>query len=531
MDSILAQLEGLAAPPSPSPRILGNAIAVSPKGDIAVLSNHSLLFSSREPLGGSGYGPLQPVRLTADLANLAEYSSILFLSAYNENKLLLWGDRAIAIATLNIRTMETPLLALTPLGRDALSTGTQIAQVSPHPYSTDHILALLTNGPLLLLSIDNTIAIPLNIAYTYSSFSYGHEIGWLRWSLFIVASDGHIDVLCPIIPSGIHITSDMKIELITWRDDHSILPGMKQESSVEFIQSLDDFIDHFEHDTFTSTPVNYSPPSVRALTTVIPLKFTNVACVYSNGVPVLVGVSEGGEVSVLIITEDAGPYWGKSTASSYQHNVPWEALVVHTLCVRESLPSSCPSSVVAHVTQDKLWEVTTDPLLAHVLHVVGRTCGCVFMVSIPWLDASSSSSVSSSALQSKDANRLDCVPVYAPSVCGPLAAHVVISDPFLGHLSLFWSGTGGTALVNLTVHTRLCALERRLADGKSQLGRVGASVDGHYDALDHVTDRLIAGVLRDVNDTPMPEQIEVSNLTVLTVAYRSLPLLIIAYDV
>ena len=134
-------------------------------------------------------------------------------------------------------------------------------------------------------------------------------------------------------------------------------------------------------------------------------------------------------------------------------------------------------------------------MLPHAVHVTATHNCASFLVSINWIqDVSAVVGASDTTWDSDDirlgtAGSLDadqgdsdshvnikavtlktstCIPVYCPNPLreqgidkqvASISAMAIAFDPMLGHVGLFRSSLGHAAVVNLTVHDRLCNMQ------------------------------------------------------------------------
>lgn len=316
----------------------------------------------------------------------------------------------------------------------------------------------------------------------------------MRWTVFLQGERGVFSV-CPVIPPGaLAAGQDILAELL---EDTLEARGTVEASRRDYLEMLGQFTRHLK--TSPSLPFALEPAAL-LLPETRDVAALAVAALEGLQLPVLVTASRAGELSVYVLSRDLQPAWRNSGL------IAPEALVVEQLRPADCLDAAT-SSAATRLREETAWTLQTDPLHSHCLHVVGGRSGAAFLVSLNWLVALRDWTGPG------DANRLDasfidehassCVPVHlhAEAICGA----AVVFDPFLGHHSVLRVASGLVSVVNLTVHLRLCRLQRQLEAGRRAVARKGGDdQSAHWETLNSLTDKLLAQVLEGLASTPLP---------------------------
>lgn len=219
-------------------------------------------------------------------------------------------------------------------------------------------------------------------------------------------------------------------------------------------------------------------------------------CEGRRGVPVVCVSYSSGLVDVLIFRSDGiesfyvGPSWLHCTNAVLR---PAELLFVESVGGIDNSNSS----------GNEMWTIEPDPIFGHIFHLTNRSSCSSFLLSSPWLskaidednNAASSHKSDESSFVQEEKNTFDSsggnsilqssllTPVFTPSSAGPLIGFAIVYDPMIGHISLFRKGDGKTAAVNLTVHVRLCELQKTFKRCEEESSGALASFTNDLDAL------------------------------------------------
>ena len=509
MDSAL--VEALSSlPPPPSKR--GNSIAVSVRGEVAVLSEDRL-YVVASPAGDS-QGDL--VReLDIDSKNLTGVHHIEFIIDYGDPKLLLWGDHRVGIVTFNSRTPQSLKripATFTPLLKDYfrnMNPDQHIVHCSYHPESSRHICVLLSLGPLLVVNAHEQTyeSFQLDVRCSYSKFSFLRGRGWLRWTVCLLSADGHISYLCPLIPRELRLSKDMLLDLEDWTSD--VQNGANRISEIsEYVDCCSAFLRSISSNTSTPSGQLYFPQLQGPLhvSNIHGKTIHDIVSLDLDGldIPIIIAVTEQGEVLSLVFTEEPCPLW---TVNNCPPPCPLpEALLIEQVSVRDAIPEG--ASALPKIISEKSWLLKPDPLVHHAIHVIGQDSCSSFLITLEWLPELMSLELSQ---HSQTSNFLrtspsTCVPVFANEGADVTLSGVTIAaNPLFGHHALFRSSLGMIAAVNLSVHLKLCSLTLRLSSTKKQIATNDALTEGvPVESLTILTESLLKVVYEGISSTPSP---------------------------
>lgn len=107
----------------------------------------------------------------------------------------------------------------------------QLMKVQWHPFHSEYVVMLHQKGPIEMKNIftNSKISAFLSQSIQYSSFSFGPCIGWLAVSVLVLADNGYVYVICPMLPVGSLIPTEVVLQMaegLAYEND-----VMKQPSS------------------------------------------------------------------------------------------------------------------------------------------------------------------------------------------------------------------------------------------------------------------------------------------------------------
>ena len=508
-----ALVHALSAIPPPSSKE-GNSIAISGRGEIAVLSEQRLYFATLQDHGENSSNLIREADI--DPADLIGIHHIEFIVDFGDSKLLLWGDRRIGIVAFNTRNFpsEKKIPAnFTLLLKEYfcnLSADQRIVHCAPHPESSRHVGVLLCSGPFLVINSSGDQSyegFQLDLRRSYASFAFSSGKGWMRWTVYLLSADGRISYLCPVIPKGIHVSKEIPQELEVW-----IGELQAQSRRVSEIEEYTALTSAFVRSVFGSSTLTLPQPSfipqlqdpLIANAKSSYKRINDIRCIGIGGleVPLIAAVTEEGEVLSFVLTEEPCPLW-----SSFNGQAPYplpEALLIERIAVRDAVPEG--AAALSKLAAERSWCLKPDPLVRHAVHVIGATSCSSFLVSLDWLPELSNLEPSRSKvyLTFLEENPSSCVPVFANVGENiTLSGVALAANPLFGHFALFRSSIGTMAMVNLSVHLKLCSLMLKLGATKRQMAASSGLSDGvPIETLNMLTDSLLKGIYEGINSTP-----------------------------
>ena len=554
--SILQRMQELP-PPAVSSR--GNSMAVGARGEIALLSSDGALHYIPPHLNGDYDDQANPglpvsfkVRLDDSAQSFSMYHSMQFISDFGDARLLLWGDRNIGTllikGTSTLRETNDAFLKgehrylLADFLAKNVKSSQLIVKCDCHPYLENHALALLSQGPLLLINTSPSLSTetqyqvyPLDIRKSYTGFACGSGFGWQRWTVYLLSNEGSIYALNPVLPDSCTLDESMIHEMEAWVDECRTQGAGCSESYIDFCLSYIQRLHLPRNDNSRSRKLQSTVESIPKVMPVLqgPIKLLHSEkmmkdmSVIDADFPILVTSTEDGEVSIFALTSKLGPSWQhiletpemKPSHSLEYQSCP-EGALVETINILDSIaPQQTASDVSRCLRAEKLWKLAPDPLRKHCIHVTGFSCAASFLISLEWLDAlvhASSPEESFKSTAFLDEHPSTCVPSFlydAPSGSsnngkGCISGMCVAHDPFIGHIAFFRTyPVGLVAAVNLTVHLRLCRLQLQLSRVRgNEMTSLGASPQQLtlLDSVDETVEAMTRGILQGISSTPTP---------------------------
>jgi hypothetical protein len=381
------------------------------------------------------------------------------------------------------------------------------------------MVVLFSHGHLAIAdassSEDSYEVFPFEVGKTFIKFHFGGSIEWLRWTIFVLSSEGLVYALCPIIPKGLLLTSDVRAELEDWTRASRSSRVVGESPDAEYFDFVSLFVRAKNPQETTETAnsdtcpriqgpiaLDRSPAKVKDFCIVLPCELQ---------VPLLITVTESGEVFVYSLTSEIGPSWKTTTSQDTQRFLcpcP-ETILIEQLNLLASLPQK--SNLEMKIKTERDWSLLPDPLIRHMIHIRGSQSCSSFLVSLNWAVALSETDVSGSSeptsCQLLDKTPSSCIPVFLHEALGvAMTGMAVLVHPFIGHFGLFRSSSGLTAAVNLTVHQQLCKLLFQMQKNRSQQASKASTMSDNttLDAMAAMTDKLLMKALDGLNVVPSP---------------------------
>ena len=184
-----------------------------------------------------------------------------------------------------------------------------IAKATFHPSCHHCVVVLHQQATLRLIdlrTLDHQI-ISLSSGRTFASFSFGPNIEWLQYTLVLLASNGEIFYLCPIIPNGSIVAMSTISDLWAWADQLEYVNDPESKLVEDYLSTLQRYLtsmfgprplpeesidltavryiragEHTDNETLESFTNNTSTNNLEAL------EYTPTV-VFSNYSPMLVG--------------------------------------------------------------------------------------------------------------------------------------------------------------------------------------------------------------------------------------------------
>lgn len=155
----------------------------------------------------------------------------------------------------------------------------RIAKASFHGYSSNHVVILRETSSLLVVDIisgnEQFFAIDfLGEGVRCESFTFGPDIDWIRFTIFILTNNSSIYALCPVVPLFSNVTAACSDELWAWYNEETQGIGIQSTnrkaasyygevyrymSGVFGTPTLGSPTDYTSHQSFLSSPSPSSP--------------------------------------------------------------------------------------------------------------------------------------------------------------------------------------------------------------------------------------------------------------------------------
>lgn len=212
-----------------------NTFAVNHLGDIVIIASDGRLKHSnirshpRLPRTTTDHQEGQRQQLEdIELHGLLRDDVVGFthLEYSSNNDLLMWSSTAAGVVATNGVHQETDRLSSSfryikiwdKLQDNGELRGNGIIKATFHPLSPYHVVILFDNNTLQLVdyrSMDIQV-IPLSKRFSsgaFTSFSFGPNIDWLKFTVLLLTTNGDVYTLCPIIPLGAVVSVSAVMEL------------------------------------------------------------------------------------------------------------------------------------------------------------------------------------------------------------------------------------------------------------------------------------------------------------------------------
>lgn len=400
-------------------------------------------------------------------------------------------------------------------------TDGNVVKATFHPLNNHIIVILQEKGPLQLVDIvetDNHVQIfPINEGCLFSSFCFGPKIDWMSLSVILLEKQGGIFALCPVLPKGSKVSKQIVEDMHQWLDEKGDLnSGQNQNNqSKNYLYVGKKYLeDAFENNhgndeyLFAGDSINdlYSPTRIFSQKPRLQGPFeinclpahrkkflsssrykvkkensneqvvaTDICTPYnssnSNSCPVICVSYSTGELDYLIFGDNditdsipsIGPAWLSDESSKKDIVSPKAKLIfVETVSIYDKSESNSIK------IPDGNWSIIPDPIHPHYVHMINSSASLSYLISSDLLCKSFDSIDNNNGDDSYDKLVPSvCTPVFSTlhrdvSLCGVIIKY----DPMIGHIAMFRLSNGIFAVVNLSVHSRLCEYQNLLVNFK-----------------------------------------------------------------
>ncbi len=216
---------------------LGNSFVVTNVGDLFALKGDGQIVYTSLRNEKTALQNL-PVELSS---SKIDFSTLRHIAVNKDGSLLaLWSTQLVAVVEIPLNWMRhgnvsEPLDASSgsipsrPIMRivsQEMGTSNKFIKVAFHPLC-DHSLVILRERETMSFidmrdsSLLQDILLPSKLNFV--SFTFGPNVEWLRYTIFLATSENEIFFLCPIIPPNTPISNRNKREIWTWYDQHKNL--------------------------------------------------------------------------------------------------------------------------------------------------------------------------------------------------------------------------------------------------------------------------------------------------------------------
>lgn len=218
-----------------------STLAVSVNGDVAVLTSEGdLKFGS---LRGSNAS-----LTTLEVFGLSKEEVLGFKSLeFNKdgNVLLLWSSDRVGFLEMSpVAGGPCAYTNIWNIVTVADGPTYPVVKAAFHPLCSHYVVLLHEQGGLRLFDLrsltDELITVP--VGRGFRSFAFGPSMEWLRFSILLLANDGHIYAVCPVVPSGTVVTTSTVAELWGWADQLSYENRSPSRTTEDYVTNLYDYL-------------------------------------------------------------------------------------------------------------------------------------------------------------------------------------------------------------------------------------------------------------------------------------------------
>lgn len=237
---LIRSLGAISAPSDEHSSLLGNSVAVTNVGDLLVLTaDGKVQYTSLRQEKPSQALKTLPIHAHTNI----DMKKFRHISANRDGSMmLLWSaDQVVVVEIPQLWLREGNLLEPT----EKSSSGTKliiptlkelcnesesrnrIVKAVFHPLC-DHSVVVLRESQTLSLydmRLDATanrhnIQLPSNLRF--AGFTFGPNMEWLRYTIFLATTENEVYYLCPVIPPGTVVPSNTVKEIWSWYDTQKI---------------------------------------------------------------------------------------------------------------------------------------------------------------------------------------------------------------------------------------------------------------------------------------------------------------------
>ena len=262
MNATFLEKLGNTLPPTISSNLLfHNSFTVNNRGDIIVMTDIGILKYSNLRTNNNNAVELVDIQVVGlENSETREYTAIEY--NIDGNMVLLWSDSCIGIIEisnnkiLNDNNESKFVYNFTKVyDRNIDSNNTApIVKVAFHLLCQQHLVILHESNLLQLVDLCTMSIEIISLARygskKFTSFTYGPNIEWLKFSLLLLCTSGEVFTLCPIIPNGCIVSKEIVSDLWDGIDDLNDI-GAKNTS----ISSYCNVVRSYLFETFGERPM------------------------------------------------------------------------------------------------------------------------------------------------------------------------------------------------------------------------------------------------------------------------------------
>jgi len=222
---------------------LGSSLASSNLGEIFSLGFENGYTITNSTLTGNGSESLNPMQTINWNYDELKKDFRHILCNEKGDIIIVWSKFDLAVIEKNRNGEYAKPVVL------ATDNVLPIAKVSFHPLN-DYSLVVLFEMELLCVFDLRTrekqqYSLPVDISFT--SFCFGPDIEWLRFTVFLTSTNSQIFAVCPVIPCGTILPAPIVDELFDWVAKQQASIHGESSLSFERMKYLQAYL-HYTHD-------------------------------------------------------------------------------------------------------------------------------------------------------------------------------------------------------------------------------------------------------------------------------------------
>lgn len=145
-----------------------------------------------------------PLKFKLEFVNDIEFSKYSFIACDSKaEKLVIWSSIdfvIISLAESGLSASDNVVSSHDIFGISAVDVHPSVLDLKFHPYFSQFLVILCSNSCLWLINISDMSSTQYYFRGSFHKLFFGPSLDWLRFTIFLLNSEGQIHFVCPIVP-------------------------------------------------------------------------------------------------------------------------------------------------------------------------------------------------------------------------------------------------------------------------------------------------------------------------------------------